>query len=159
MFGWQRNADRANDSDALHPETGPAAAGPTITHPPSAEAQANDVQVRQFSAATQTTEGFASLIGDITGQIDLLNATIESVCDHEGEFAMIAGEVRTLAGQVRQAAAAVAATNGISGEVSAALEGIRDAIHRISALMAAASAAELMSRHSPQSRQRSSDRN
>jgi methyl-accepting chemotaxis protein len=92
------------------------------------------------SVAAQTIEGFTSLIGDITGQIDLLNATIESACACEGEFAVVAGEVRTLAAQVRLAAdaiaTAVAGSDGISSEVAAALEGIRHAIHRINMLMA-----------------------
>jgi methyl-accepting chemotaxis protein len=92
------------------------------------------------SVAAQTIEGFTSLIGDITGQIGLLNATIESACACEGEFAVVAGEVRTLAAQVRLAAdaiaTAVAGSDGISSEVAAALEGIRHAIHRINMLMA-----------------------
>ncbi len=155
MFGWLRNADRANTTlgDMSEPAT-----GETIAQAPSA-----DVQVRQLSAAAQTIEGFASLIGDITGQIDLLNATIESACACEGEFAAIAGEVRNLAGEVRQAAdaiaAAIAASNGISSEVGAALEGIKDAIRRINALMADAAAPEWMSRQSPRSPQRSPYRN
>src|SRR5882762_6692704 len=117
MFGWQRNADRAyaitlRDSEPVAAEMTPAA----------------DLEIRQLSAAAQTIEGFASLIGDITGQIDLLNATIESACACEGEFAAIADEVRNLAGEVRQAADAIAASNGISSEVGAALEDIKDAI-------------------------------
>jgi methyl-accepting chemotaxis protein len=156
MFGWQRNFDRAN-IDALRDMSEPVA-GQTVTQTPCV-----DLQARQLSAKAQTVEGFASLIGDITGQIELLNATIESACACEGEFAVIAGEVRTLAAQVRQAAdtiaLAVAASNGISGEVSAALVGIKGAIHRINVLMAEATAAESMSRHSLGSPQRSSYRN
>src|SRR6266436_2777631 len=146
MFGWLRNADRANTTlgDMSEPAT-----GETMAQAPSA-----DVQVRQLSAAAQTIEGFASLIGDITGQIDLLNATIESACACEGEFAAIADEVRNLAGEVRQAADAIAASNGISSEVGAALEDIKDAIRRINALMADAAAPEWMSRQSPRSPQR-----
>ena len=129
MFGWQRNAERAyaitlRDSEPVAAEMTPAA----------------DLEIRQLSVAAQTIEGFASLIGDITGQIDLLNATIESVCACEGEFAVVAGEVRTLAAEVRLAAdaiaTAVAGSDGISSEVAAALGGIRHAIHRINMLMA-----------------------
>lgn len=134
MFGWQGNADRAyvitlRDSEPAATKTTPAA----------------DLEIRQLSIAAQTIEGFASLIGDITGQIDLLNATIEAVCACEGEFAIVAGEVRTLAAQVRLAAdaiaAAVAGSDEISSEVAAALEDIRHAIHRITTLMADAIAA------------------
>ena len=125
MFGWQRNADRAyaitlRDSEPVAAEMTPAA----------------DLEIRQLSVAAQTIEGFASLIGDITGQIDLLNATIESVCACEGEFGVVASEVRTLAAEVRLAADAIAGSGGISSEVAAALGGIRHAIHRINMLMA-----------------------
>jgi methyl-accepting chemotaxis protein len=134
MFGWQRNADRAYAITLLDRE--PVAAQMT---------PAADIEIRQLSVAARTIEGFASLIGDITEQIDLLNATIESACACEGEFAVVAGEVRTLAAQVRLAAdaiaTAVAGSDGISSEVAAALEGIRHAIHRINTLMADAIAA------------------
>jgi methyl-accepting chemotaxis protein len=125
MFGWQRNADRAyaitlRDSEPVAAEMTPAA----------------DLEIRQLSVAAQTIEGFASLIGDITGQIDLLNTTIESVCACEGEFGVVASEVRTLAAEVRLAADAIAGSGGISSEVAAALGGIRHAIHRINMLMA-----------------------
>jgi methyl-accepting chemotaxis protein len=125
MFGWQRNADRAyaitlRDSEPVAAEMTPAA----------------DLEIRQLSVAAQTIEGFASLIGDITGQIDLLNTTIESVCACEGEFGVVASEVRTLAAEVRLAADAIAGSGGISREVAAALGGIRHAIHRINMLMA-----------------------
>jgi len=125
MFGWQRNAERAyaitlRDSEPVAAEMTPAA----------------DLEIRQLSVAAQTIEGFASLIGDITGQIDLLNTTIESVCACEGEFGVVASEVRTLAAEVRLAADAIAGSGGISSEVAAALGGIRHAIHRINMLMA-----------------------
>jgi methyl-accepting chemotaxis protein len=125
MFGWQRNAERAyaitlRDSEPVAAEMTPAA----------------DLEIRQLSVAAQTIEGFASLIGDITGQIDLLNATIESVCACEGEFGVVASEVRTLAAEMRLAADAIAGSDGISSEVAAALGGIRHAIHRINMLMA-----------------------
>jgi len=125
MFGWQRNAERAyaitlRDSEPVAAEMTPAA----------------DLEIRQLSVAAQTIEGFASLIGDITGQIDLLNATIESVCACEGEFGVVASEVRTLAAEMRLAADAIAGSGGISSEVAAALGGIRHAIHRINMLMA-----------------------
>jgi methyl-accepting chemotaxis protein len=154
MLSWRRNVDRAN-VDALRDMSEPAA-GQAVMQTPSV-----DLQAPQLSAAAQTIEGFVSLIGDITGQIDLLNATIESACACEGEFAVIAGEVRTLAAQVRQAAdaIAIAASNGISGEVSAALEGIKGAIHRINVLMAEATVAASLGRHSLGSPQRSTYRN
>lgn len=122
---WQRNADRAyaitlRDSEPVAAEMTPAA----------------DLEIRQLSVAAQTIEGFASLIGDITGQIDLLNTTIESVCACEGEFGVVASEVRTLAAEMRLAADAIAGSGGISSEVAAALGGIRHAIHRINMLMA-----------------------
>jgi methyl-accepting chemotaxis protein len=132
MFGWQRNADRAYAITLGENE--PMAAKMTL---------AADLEIQQLSVAAQTIEGFASLIGDITDQIDLLNATIESACTCEGEFGVVAGEVRTFAAQVRLAADAIATagSDGISSEVAAALEGIRHAIHRINMLMADAIAA------------------
>jgi methyl-accepting chemotaxis protein len=147
MFGWLRNAVRANAKMLRDMEP---AAGQTIMQTPS-----TDLQVRQLSVAAHRIEGFASLIGDITGQIDLLNATIESACACEGEFAVVASEVRMLAADVRLAAdaiaTAVAASNGVSGEVAAALEGIRYTIRRINRLIADAIAAQSMNRQSKRS--------
>jgi hypothetical protein len=139
MFGWQRNRDRAKMT-ALR-DVSEMTARQTTTPTPCF-----DVPACQLSAAGETIEGFVNLIGDITGQIDQLNATIESACTCEDEFSAIAGEVRILAGQVRQAADVIATTvadsNGISSDVAVALEGVKDAISRISALMADAAGAE-----------------
>ena len=79
MFGWQGNANRMNAKmlgDRAEPDG-------------SAMAQASSAD------PDLTMGGFATVIGDIIGQIDLLNATIESACavEVEHEFAMIAGEV------------------------------------------------------------------
>src|SRR5260221_13376603 len=97
MFGWQRNAERAyaitlRNSEPVAAEMTPAA----------------DLEIRQLSVAAQTIEGFASLIGDITGQIDLLNAPIESVCACEGAFGVVSREVSTLAAQMGLATDAIA---------------------------------------------------
>jgi methyl-accepting chemotaxis protein len=151
MFGSHRNADRAN---VIRLSDMKPAAAKTMPVP--------EPEIRELSVAAQTIDGFASLIGDITGQIDLLNATIETACACEGEFAVVAGEVRTLAAQVRLAAdaiaTAVAGSDGISSEVAAALKGMRYAIHRINVLMADAIAAPSVSgqsqRLSPLSRYR-----
>ena len=144
MFGWQGNANRMN-AKTLDDRAEPAA-GSAMAQASSADPDAGPLNV-----ADLTMGGFAAVISDIIGQIDLLNATIESACavEVEHEFATIAGEVRTLAGQVRQAAdgiaAAVAASGSISGEVATALSGIKDAIQRINELMANAAAAEMTS--------------
>jgi methyl-accepting chemotaxis protein len=151
MFGWQGKRDRAKVS-APH---GVSEMTPRQT---MTAMESCDVRACQLSAAAETIEGFANLIGDITGQIDQLNATIESACTCDGEFSTIAGEVRILAVQVRQAtdviATAVATSNCISGDVAAALEGIKDAICRINALMAGAAEAELIGRQFQRSQQR-----
>jgi methyl-accepting chemotaxis protein len=158
MFGWQGNADRMKVkslADRAEPAAGPA----------TAEASSADLEARSSRVVDLTMERFAAVIDDITGQIGLLNATIESACavEAEHEFAMIAGEVRTLAGQVRQAAdsiaLAVTASGSVSGEVANALAGIKDAIHRINELMASAAAADIMSYRSLQAAPLSRPRN
>jgi methyl-accepting chemotaxis protein len=149
MFGWQGSADR-KDAKTLGDRAEPAAERAT------AQASSADLGARLLTVADLTLEGFAAIIGDITGQIDLLNATIESAhaVEVEHEFAIIAGEVRTLAGEIRQAAdaiaAAVTASGSISGEVAAALTGIKDAIQHINELMANAAAADMVARHASQ---------
>jgi methyl-accepting chemotaxis protein len=153
MFGWRGNANRMN-AKTLDDRAEPA--GSAMAQAPSADPDAGPLSVVDL-----TMGGFATVIGDIIGQIDLLNTTIESACaaEVEHEFAMIAGEVRTLAGQVRQAAdgiaAAVAASGSISSEVATALSGIKDAIQRINELMANAAAAERMNGRSLQALPRS----
>jgi methyl-accepting chemotaxis protein len=119
--------------------------------PAMAQAPSTDL-----SAADLTIEDFAALIGDVTGQLDLLDATIESAraAKVEREFAMIAAEVRILTAQVRQAAdgiaAAVTASGRISPEVATALAGIKEAIQHINDLIANAAAAEVTNRVSSQ---------
>jgi methyl-accepting chemotaxis protein len=153
MFGRRGNANRMN-AKTLDDRAEPA--GSAMAQAPSADPDAGPLSVVGL-----TMGGFATVIGDIIGQIDLLNTTIESACavEVEHEFAMIAGEVRTVAGQVRQAAdgiaAAVGAPGSISSEVATALAGIKDAIQRINELMANAAPAEMMSGRSSQAVPRS----
>jgi methyl-accepting chemotaxis protein len=154
MFGWRSNADRAN-GDMLR-NRAERMAGRAVARTPLA-----DEHPRRLNAAAQTAEGFGTLIGEIAGQIDLLGASIESACAGKvgREFAMISEEVRTLAGEVRQAAdgiaAAVVASGGVSREVTAALEGIKDAIRRIAELMANGDDAASTSYHAVQLSERS----
>jgi methyl-accepting chemotaxis protein len=146
MFGWQGSPDRKN-SKTLDDRAEPVAERAT------AQVSSADLGARLLAVADLTMEGFAAIIADITSQIDLLNATIESAhaVEVEHEFAMIAGEVRTLASDIRQAADAIAAamtaSGGVSCEVGAALTGIKDAIQHINELMANAAAADMVSRH------------
>jgi methyl-accepting chemotaxis protein len=108
-----------------------------------------DAQAERLSAAAKAMEGIVDLIGDITGQINLLalNATIESArAGQAGRgFAVVAGEVKSLAGQAKQAtdriSAEISTLNGISGEVVAALGGIRSAIQHVSEFVANTAAA------------------
>ena len=106
-------------------------------------------QADRLSAAAQAMEGIVGLIGDITGQINLLalNATIESARAGEAGrgFAVVAGEVKNLAGQAKQATdritAEIATLNAVSGEVIAALGGIKDAIDHVNEFVANTAAA------------------
>jgi len=106
-------------------------------------------QADRLSAAAQAMEGIVGLIGDITGQINLLalNATIESARAGEAGrgFAVVAGEVKNLAGQAKQATdritAEIATLNAVSGEVVAALGGIKDAIDHVNEFVANTAAA------------------
>ena len=158
VFGWRSNADRAN-GDMLR-KGAERMAGPAVVRAPAANAHS-----REFDVAAQTAESFCTLIGEIARQIDLLGGSIESACAGQvgREFAMIAGEVRTLAGEVRQAAdgiaAAAAASGGVSREMAAALEGIKEAIRRIAELMASGDDAALTSYHAVQPSERSYRRN
>lgn len=118
-----------------------------------ATAQSADLGARQ--SCDLGIEDFAVLIGDVTGQLDLLDATIESAGAAKVEFALIAPEVRILAAQVRQAAdriaAAVTASGRVSHEVATAIVGIKEAVQHIGGLIAnATSAEEMMSRDSSQ---------
>ena len=146
MFGWQGSPDRKN-AKALDDMAEPAAERAT------AQVSSADLGARLLAVADLTMESFGAIIADITSQIDLLNATIESThaVEVQGEFAMIAGEVRILASEIRQAADAVAAamtaSGSISGEVAAALTGIKDAIQHINELMVSAAAADMVTRH------------
>jgi methyl-accepting chemotaxis protein len=146
MFGWQGSPDRKN-SKTLDDGAEPVAERAT------AQVSSANLGAHLLTVADLTMEGFAAIIGDITSQIDQLKATIESVhaVEVEGEFAMIAGEVRTLASDIRQAAEAIAAamiaSGRISGEVEPALTGIKDAIQHINELMANAAAADMVTRH------------
>jgi methyl-accepting chemotaxis protein len=146
MFGWQGSPDRKN-SKTLDDRAEPVAERAT------AQMSSAELGAHLLTVVDLTMEGLPAIIGDITSQIDQLNATIESVhaVEVEHEFAMIAGEVRTLASDIRQAADAIAAamtaSGGISGEVGAALAGIKDAIQHINELMANAAAADMVTRH------------
>jgi methyl-accepting chemotaxis protein len=81
-----------------------------------------------------------SLIGNITGQINLLalNATIESARAGEAGrgFAVVASEVKNLANQAKQATDKIGQEignlNGISADVVSALTAIKQSIQEVS---------------------------
>lgn len=90
------------------------------------------------------------IIGDITGQINLLslNATIESACAGEvgRGFAVVAAEVKNLANQARHAADKISreigSLNGISIDVVDALASIKSAIQNVSEYVTPTTTAE-----------------
>ena len=108
-----------------------------------------DVQAQRLTSAAHSMEGIVDLIGNITGQINLLalNATIESARAGEAGrgFAVVASEVKSLATQAKQAtdkiSAEIAALNGISGDVVAALTTIKQAIEHVSEFVTSTAAA------------------
>ena len=108
-----------------------------------------DEQAQRLNAAAQAMSGIVELIGNITGQINLLalNATIESARAGEAGrgFAVVASEVKNLANQAKQATdkigAEIGSLNGISGDVVAALEAIKQEIQNVSEYVTATAAA------------------
>jgi methyl-accepting chemotaxis protein len=108
-----------------------------------------DGQAQRLNLAAQAMSGIVELIGNITGQINLLalNATIESARAGEAGrgFAVVASEVKNLANQAKQAtdkiAAEIGSLNGISGDVVAALEAIKQEIQNVSEYVTATAAA------------------
>jgi methyl-accepting chemotaxis protein len=108
-----------------------------------------DGQAQRLSSAAQAMSGIVELIGNITGQINLLalNATIESARAGEAGrgFAVVASEVKNLANQAKQATDKITSEidglNGISGEVVAALDAIRQEIQNVSEYVTATAAA------------------
>jgi methyl-accepting chemotaxis protein len=141
MFGRQGNADRVNAK--MFDDTGEYGAGSAIAQQPSAD----------LSAEHLTIEDFVTVIGEIVNQLDLLNATVglAGAVEIDLEFTMIADEVRILAREIRLAAvgvaAAVTASGTISGEVAAALTGIKNTVQHINELMANAAATDIATRH------------
>jgi methyl-accepting chemotaxis protein len=108
-----------------------------------------DEQAKRLSDAAQSMSGIVQIIGDITGQINLLalNATIESARAGEAGrgFAVVASEVKNLANQAKQATdkitEEIGSLNGISGDVVAALNSIRQAIQNVSEYVTSTAAA------------------
>jgi methyl-accepting chemotaxis protein len=108
-----------------------------------------DGQAQRLNLAAQAMSGIVELIGNITGQINLLalNATIESARAGEAGrgFAVVASEVKNLANQAKQAtdkiAAEIGSLNGISGDVVAALNAIKQEIQNVSEYVTATAAA------------------
>ena len=111
--------------------------------------EAADGQAQRLSAAAQAMSGIVELIGNITGQINLLalNATIESARAGEAGrgFAVVAAEVKNLANQAKQATDKITSEidgmNGISCEVVAALDAIKQEIQNVSEYVTATAAA------------------
>ncbi|MCP3463105.1 PAS domain-containing methyl-accepting chemotaxis protein [Bradyrhizobium sp. CCGUVB23] len=106
--------------------------------------QSANTQADRLNAAAHAMEGIVELIGDITGQINLLalNARIE--CARAGEagagFAVVTGEVRNLADQAKQATTRISneitSLNAIAEEVVSTLNGVRSAIDSVSEFVA-----------------------
>ena len=111
--------------------------------------EAADAQAKRLNEAAQSMSGIVELIGSITGQINLLalNATIESARAGEAGrgFAVVASEVKNLATQAKQATDKIGQEignlNGISGDVVAALDSIKQAIQGVSEYVTATAAA------------------
>ena len=108
-----------------------------------------DQQAQRLSEAAESMRSIVDLIGNITGQINLLalNATIESARAGEAGrgFAVVASEVKNLANQAKQATDKIAQEignlNGISGDVVAALNSIKQAIQNVSEYVTSTAAA------------------
>ena len=102
--------------------------------------QAADAHAQRLNAAANSMRGIIELIGNITGQINLLalNATIKSARAGEAGrgFAVVASEVKDLANQAKHATdritQEISALNDVSGDVVAALNTIRAAIGEVS---------------------------
>src|SRR3569833_108276 len=110
---------------------------------------AADSQARRLTEAAKAMSGILELIGNITGQINLLavNATIESArAGAAGRgFAVVASEVKSLANQAKQATDKIGmeieSLNGISGDVVTALASIKRAIQDVSEYVTTTAAA------------------
>jgi methyl-accepting chemotaxis protein len=108
-----------------------------------------DAQAQRLNEAAQSMSGIVEMINSITGQINLLalNATIESARAGEAGrgFAVVASEVKSLATQAKQATDKIAheinSLNGISGDVVAALNTIKQAISDVSEYVTSTAAA------------------
>ena len=108
-----------------------------------------DQQAQRLSDASESMSSIVDLIGNITGQINLLalNATIESARAGEAGrgFAVVASEVKNLANQAKLATdkigEEIANLSGISGEVVAALNSIKQAIQDVSEYVTSTAAA------------------
>ena len=111
--------------------------------------EAADQQAQRLTEASESMSSIVQLIGAITGQINLLalNATIESARAGEAGrgFAVVASEVKGLANQAKQATdkieQEIGNLNGISGDVVAALNSIRQAIQDVSEYVTSTAAA------------------
>jgi len=111
--------------------------------------EAADHQAQRLSNAADSMRSIVQLIGDITGQINLLapNAKIESARAGEAGrgFAVVAAEVKNLANQAKQATdkieQEIGNLNAISGDVVTALQTIRKAIESVNEYVTSTAAA------------------
>ena len=111
--------------------------------------EAADQQAQRLALAAESMSSIVQLIGDITGQINLLalNATIKSARAGEAGrgFAVVASEVKNLANQAKQATdkieQEIGNLNGISGDVVEALNSIKKAIQEVSEYVTSTAAA------------------
>ena len=106
-----------------------------------------DQQAQRLSAAAELMRSIVQLIGDITGQINLLAliAPIELARAGVSGPAVVAAEVKNFANQAKQATdkieQEIGNLNGISGDVVSALNTIKKAIQNVSEYVTSTAAA------------------
>ncbi|MGQ3049872.1 MAG: methyl-accepting chemotaxis protein [Niveispirillum sp.] len=103
------------------------------------EATVVDAATQRLLNSTQSMDGIVKLIQDIAGRINMLalNATIESARAGEAGrgFAIVAGEVKSLARQAASATASISneivSLQGAAGDVAEKMDAIRGAIDAV----------------------------
>ncbi|GGE85074.1 methyl-accepting chemotaxis protein [Niveispirillum cyanobacteriorum] len=103
------------------------------------EATVVDAATQRLLNSTQSMDGIVKLIQDIAGRINMLalNATIESARAGEAGrgFAIVAGEVKSLARQAASATASISqeivSLQGAAGDVAEKMDAIRAAIDAV----------------------------
>ena len=123
--------------------------GAMVARAAAEEARRTDSTVQGLAQAASRIGDVVRLIGDIAGQTNLLalNATIEAARAGEAGrgFAVVAGEVKSLAGQTAKATeeigAQIAAIQAATGEAVAALRSIGSTVDKLNDVTGAIAAA------------------